>query len=738
MTLHRQQSYTELISIPVALSAPIEAMEVFRQGAFSQPGVAVLHQYACARCRNRKVKCDHSLAGCSNCRAAGAQCIYLARRARKKAIAHPVIPLLPAASAAKTSKDTPSTQASQEDHLVHHGGHDTDEGDVLIPYEANDLTFESRFDSSNGRLFVSRGRSRYVGARKADEIAKLENIIVAGDSLSPGTRVSYGPQPSPDLSSRDASRDFAELLLSNNKNFKRNLQACKPSPKVMTKLWKHYVSNVDNVVKVIYKPAAETLVMQAQGKTKLDNSDAAFLFAIWLATVMATSDEECLRMTGEPRGTLLQQYQECLVQVLTDASWMTTQETVVLQAIVLSLACSLWKNTRFTWMLSGIAVSIAQAMGMHHDSASFALNMIDSEVRRRIWWTLCLLDKRISDDCGLEVHLPMTMDTKLPLNVNDADLEAASPATSLVSRDEFTEMTMSMIKLEVTQTNLKIGLLQHKQSPLDLAELETLVRELVSRYETVYLKYLDQSLQLHRLCYFAIRLIIAKLWKLVYDEYRRSGTASGWEGIEDIFLLCNSQVLEFAHQLPDRSTPYGWYFRCKYSQWHAMAYLLIELCHRTHGAVVERAWSVLDAVFSDLDPLDTTNSVSLADDSTNSKTPREALRKLYRRARRSRLQNALSDYSQRAQDPLHDTVTPASGSEPYSSLLLEGQEGANMPMDYGGRASNDPLLGSGLEDFNIEEITWDGLDALAESFSADNLDFGAFQSISETEPPHLW
>lgn len=40
---------------------------------------------------------------------------------------------------------------------------------------------------------------------------------------------------------------------------------------------------------------------------------------------------------------------------------------------------------------------------------------------------------------------------------------------------------------------------------------------------------------------------------------------------------------------------WGWLFK-SYSQWHALAFLLSELCHRTKGPTVLRAWRAVDAV----------------------------------------------------------------------------------------------------------------------------------------------
>jgi Fungal specific transcription factor domain len=126
-------------------------------------------------------------------------------------------------------------------------------------------------------------------------------------------------------------------------------------------------------------------------------------------------------------GVLLSRYRYVLEQALAQAGWMTTQALVVLQAVIL-LIVSVYTlvplivpecPTRRTQVMGGTTLGIAQAMGMHHDSESFSLSPAEIEVRRRVWRTLCLLDNRISEDCGGETRVPTTMDTKLPLHIND-------------------------------------------------------------------------------------------------------------------------------------------------------------------------------------------------------------------------------------------------------------------------------------------------------------------------------
>lgn len=107
------------------------------------------------------------------------------------------------------------------------------------------------------------------------------------------------------------------------------------------------------------------------------------------------------------------------------------------------------------WMVIGIAMGNSQAMGLHRDCSSFSLTAVETETRRRVWWYLCVLDNCISASCGLERHIPPGTDTKLPLHINDSylrfiDLKFVCP------RNEYTEMTVSLVKMGLAVTNWRV------------------------------------------------------------------------------------------------------------------------------------------------------------------------------------------------------------------------------------------------------------------------------------------
>jgi hypothetical protein len=127
-----------------------------------------------------------------------------------------------------------------------------------------------------------------------------------------------------------------DSFLFNTKNSKANIRSYHPSPRIMELLWKHYIDNVDILVKILYKPAVEALVINASKDLgKIDASTEALLFAIYFASVTTMSIEECQEIHGEERSVLLQRYRYSLEQILTQVGLVTFQDVFVLQALTL-------------------------------------------------------------------------------------------------------------------------------------------------------------------------------------------------------------------------------------------------------------------------------------------------------------------------------------------------------------------------------------------------------------------
>ena len=101
------------------------------------------------------------------------------------------------------------------------------------------------------------------------------------------------------------------------------------------------------------------------------------------------------------------------------------------------------------WVATGIAIRIAQSIGLHRDGALMRLPVLATEVRRRLFWELRLIDLGCAEDCGfLPTHI-YGADTRLPLNINDDDISSGDVIPP-VERKGFTDMTYALVRVSHT------------------------------------------------------------------------------------------------------------------------------------------------------------------------------------------------------------------------------------------------------------------------------------------------
>lgn len=114
-----------------------------------------------------------------------------------------------------------------------------------------------------------------------------------------------------------------------------------------------------------------------------------------------------------------------------------------------------------------------------------------------------------------------------PLNVNDTDLEP-SMAEFPEERVGFTDMTFSLIRFEVT--NILRDILYVPPGPnkcteffanLTIPEKEKWIRDCHQRLEDKYLRNSDMSIPLFWVTATISRLIMSKMWLIVYHPYQR-------------------------------------------------------------------------------------------------------------------------------------------------------------------------------------------------------------------------
>lgn len=137
------------------------------------------------------------------------------------------------------------------------------------------------------------------------------------------------------------------------------------------------------------------------------------------------------------------------------------------------------------WILMGSTVRMAQSQGLHRDGVALGLSPFDIEMRRRLWWYIVALDRRLAELTGSGSSLPESMDTLLPTNTDDKDLELGM--TSLPeARAGATEMTFCLLKYEISRFIQDHDRPSHKsvrnESKRSLSDLENILEEKFLRF----------------------------------------------------------------------------------------------------------------------------------------------------------------------------------------------------------------------------------------------------------------
>jgi len=195
-----------------------------------------------------------------------------------------------------------------------------------------------------------------------------------------------------------------------------DMQSLHPSPQNARMFWEAYKENVDPLVKVLHIPTFEPILLEAMSNPeKITKPLEPLMFAIYYGAVTSMTPKECQERCGEDRQPLLEKYRFGLEQGLARANFLFCDEIVILQALIVFLIL-LRRNddARKIWTMTGLAVRIAQTLGIHRDGSHFGLKPFDIEMRRRLWWQVCILDARSSEDHGCDPTIvEAQFDTKM-------------------------------------------------------------------------------------------------------------------------------------------------------------------------------------------------------------------------------------------------------------------------------------------------------------------------------------
>lgn len=160
-----------------------------------------------------------------------------------------------------------------------------------------------------------------------------------------------------------------------------------------------YTENVTPQVRLFHTPTLSRIYWDAIASPEsLDKNTGALLFAIYSSAVATMDDRQVLSILGVTKAVALERYRFAVEQAMARADLLNTQSMVLLKAAVLFLsALRSQDESRTTWSLTALIFHIAETMGVHRDGTFLGLKPFKTEMRRRLWWHICILDLRSSE-----------------------------------------------------------------------------------------------------------------------------------------------------------------------------------------------------------------------------------------------------------------------------------------------------------------------------------------------------
>lgn len=547
--------------------------------------------YTCQTCAKRKVKCDKATPTCSTCRKGKLECSYQAPppRGRKRKLSGEVIEKL----------------ARYERILQEHGLLYTDTHSPANETSSKESTWirsDEPESSGSGKLLADHGKSRYIAS----------NLwrTLGDDEMQ---RISHEEEDEDEEEMGDVGSFFQDPLTGAFMGSQQSVFHCHPSHEKAMIMWKTHVENVEPICKILHLPSTGKLVATvSQQPAVASKADECLLFAIYHFAVFSMTDDECAKKLGDSRSFLLSRYNLATRQALVNATFLKTTEMSVLQSFMLYLIpCRYHYDAHTYWILTGVAVRIAQRMGIHRDGEKLGLPPFEVQMRRRLFYQLLPIDGLASQMSGAAIAMvPNTWDTERPLNVNDDQIwpgMTEAPQEQQGATEMIFCLTRSCIGKYFARAKISIhgaeaeGIDDHHRA-------ERVINEAESEVEQKYIRYCDIINPLHFLTMGLARCGITAMRLLTRLPKVRSNKATDDER-QELFRLANKIIDTDAQAFAHASLKsFLWHVKpfFLWGTWDSLIFILTSLGKDHHlipPGEAEAAWKRIEQIFYNHDEL---------------------------------------------------------------------------------------------------------------------------------------
>ncbi|KAL2825485.1 hypothetical protein BDW59DRAFT_172346 [Aspergillus cavernicola] len=332
----------------------------------------------------------------------------------------------------------------------------------------------------------------------------------------------------------------------------------------------------------IYHKRVAPLIDASQG-LDIDPAGEALLVSVCFAAVVSLDPDQLQSELGLEYHKAKRAYELAVDQALSRADFVKSPGIVTLQAAVLYLLCArVDGDTRLVWAEAAVKTG---------------LSPFDTEICRRLWWHICILDMLCSEDQGVDMQIrPGTFDAQFPFNINGDELE---PLMLELPPGEkgFTDITLCIV------TCFMIKEVHLSPQPLNpatsLEDRENQIKSVGKALHEQYLNHFNLRVPIHWVAATITRLHLSKAWVLVHSQLASSDPGDPQSQYKDLVFRTAVEIVEFAYflQTNDVTAQWGWLCR-SYKQKEAISYILDELSSRPLGPETARAWEVVTKITS--------------------------------------------------------------------------------------------------------------------------------------------
>lgn len=393
-----------------------------------------------------------------------------------------------------------------------------------------------------------------------------------------------------------------ESFLLGSRKCSVDLTTLHPEPLQILRLWQIYLDRVNPLLKVTHTPGLQGRIIDAASKVAhIDATTEALMFSIYSISIQSLTTSDCQGSFSTPKEDLMRTYQFGCEQALLNSGVSRTTNRECLTALVLYLlSFGNSVDPRSLSSMFGMAIRIAQRMGIDSETANAKCSILEAEMRRRLWWSLVLFDSRITELGGIKSStLAPTWDCKLPLNANDSDLWAEMKRPPNI-HSKVAECLFAVIRCELGEY------VRHAEFYLDftMPALKALAKEFQHGMEGLdalerllnerYLQFCDMGNPLHLMTFCVTRITLARYRLMEHYSRRSQSSAEQTDAAADRALSYAICMLNAETDIMTSPLTKGFlWFTQFYFPMLAYMHIMQDLKRRPVGEKAEQAWDAM-------------------------------------------------------------------------------------------------------------------------------------------------